>query len=47
MQRAQGMTRGLFYLHDNENIIHGNLVQAMSFLMSTKMQKLQIMDYPG
>ncbi|KAJ4850287.1 putative leucine-rich repeat receptor-like protein kinase imk3 [Turnera subulata] len=25
MRIAQGMTRGLFYLHNNENIIHGNL----------------------
>ncbi|KAA8534018.1 hypothetical protein F0562_031535 [Nyssa sinensis] len=28
MKIAQGMTRGLFYLHTNENIIHGNLTSS-------------------
>ncbi|XP_011015296.1 PREDICTED: probably inactive leucine-rich repeat receptor-like protein kinase IMK2 [Populus euphratica] len=28
MKIAQGMTRGLFYLHNNENIIHGNLTSS-------------------
>ncbi|KAF5738435.1 Inflorescence meristem receptor-like kinase 2 [Tripterygium wilfordii] len=28
MRIAQGMTRGLFYLHNNENIIHGNLTSS-------------------
>ncbi|XP_048323086.2 probably inactive leucine-rich repeat receptor-like protein kinase IMK2 [Ziziphus jujuba] len=28
MRIAQGMTRGLFYLHSNENIIHGNLTSS-------------------
>ncbi|PON83266.1 Tyrosine-protein kinase [Trema orientale] len=28
MKIAQGMTRGLFYLHSNENIIHGNLTSS-------------------
>lgn len=28
MKIAQGMTRGLFYLHTHENIIHGNLTST-------------------
>ncbi|KAK2982462.1 hypothetical protein RJ640_026305 [Escallonia rubra] len=28
MKIAKGMTRGLFYLHTNENIIHGNLTSS-------------------
>lgn len=28
MRIAQGMTKGLFYLHSNENIIHGNLTSS-------------------
>ncbi|KAI4306894.1 hypothetical protein L6164_030134 [Bauhinia variegata] len=28
MKIAQGMARGLFYLHSNENIIHGNLTSS-------------------
>ncbi|KAJ8764142.1 hypothetical protein K2173_005052 [Erythroxylum novogranatense] len=28
MNLAQGMTRGLFYLHNHENIIHGNLTSS-------------------
>ncbi|XP_061375053.1 probable leucine-rich repeat receptor-like protein kinase IMK3 [Gastrolobium bilobum] len=28
MKIAQGMTRGLFYLHSQENIIHGNLTSS-------------------
>ncbi|KAG6735099.1 hypothetical protein I3842_01G304300 [Carya illinoinensis] len=28
MKIAQGMTRGLFYLHTHENIIHGNLTSS-------------------
>lgn len=28
MKIAQGMTRGLFYLHSHENIIHGNLTSS-------------------
>ncbi|KAJ7963911.1 Receptor-like kinase [Quillaja saponaria] len=28
MEIAQGMTRGLFYLHSHENIIHGNLTSS-------------------
>ncbi|XP_050212295.1 probable leucine-rich repeat receptor-like protein kinase IMK3 [Mercurialis annua] len=28
MRIAQGMARGLFYLHNNENIIHGNLTSS-------------------
>ncbi|OAY38347.1 probable leucine-rich repeat receptor-like protein kinase IMK3 isoform X2 [Manihot esculenta] len=28
MRIAQGMTRGLFYLHNHENIIHGNLTSS-------------------
>jgi serine/threonine protein kinase len=43
MQRAQGMTRGLFYLHDNENIIHGNLVSSNVLLDEHKNAK--IADY--
>ncbi|KAL9402308.1 hypothetical protein Peur_006157 [Populus x canadensis] len=43
MQRAQGMTRGLFYPHDNENIIHGNLVSSNVLLDEHKNAK--IADY--
>lgn len=28
MKIAQGMTRGLFYLHSHENIVHGNLTSS-------------------
>ncbi|KAG6765495.1 hypothetical protein POTOM_029540 [Populus tomentosa] len=35
-----GMTRGLFYLHDNENIIHGNLISSNVLLDEHKNAKI-------
>ncbi|KAL2896053.1 putative leucine-rich repeat receptor-like protein kinase IMK3 [Bienertia sinuspersici] len=43
MKIIQGMTRGLFHLHNNENIIHGNLTSSNVLMMKTTMQEYQIM----
>nr|TKS07658.1 hypothetical protein D5086_0000111240 [Populus alba] len=37
---SEGMTRGLFYLHDNENIIHGNLISSNILLDEHKNAKI-------
>ncbi|CAI0398022.1 unnamed protein product [Linum tenue] len=43
MKIAQGMTRGLLYLHNNENIIHGNLTSSNVLLDERNESK--IADY--
>ncbi|CAI0452711.1 unnamed protein product [Linum tenue] len=43
MEIAQGMTRGLIYLHNNENIIHGNLTSSNVLLDERNESK--IADY--
>ncbi|KAM7274620.1 hypothetical protein ACFE04_016486 [Oxalis oulophora] len=43
MMIAQGMTRGLLYLHSNENIIHGNLTSSNVLL--DEQTNAKIADY--
>ncbi|XP_065869888.1 probable leucine-rich repeat receptor-like protein kinase IMK3 [Euphorbia lathyris] len=43
MKITQGMTRGLFYLHNNQNIIHGNLTSSNVLLDQNTTPK--IADY--
>ncbi|WCJ19960.1 Leucine-rich repeat protein kinase family protein [Euphorbia peplus] len=43
MKIAQGMTKGLFYLHNNQNIIHGNLTSSNVLLDENTTPK--IADY--
>lgn len=43
MKIAQGMARGLFYLHNNENVIHGNLTS--SNILLDELTNAKIADY--